>query len=153
MGSCLVKVARLQSEFCTKDYFFASHEFSYEKCSEIFPESFFEPLFCGSEKIPGKFPPNFPPNFPNFPEKIQKNSPTSFCRSAGRKIHAPSPQNRRSTSRVQNGGWCVLCLFLRLEQFAHHSPKNYHPMRRVFCGDGAWFAVPYQIGSESNRAI
>ena len=31
--------------------FFARHEFSHEKCSEIFPE-FFEPLFCGSEKIP-----------------------------------------------------------------------------------------------------
>ena len=66
----LVKVARLQREFCTKD-FFSSHEFSYEKCSEIFPEMF-EPLFCGSEKIPGKFPPNFPLNFPNFPAKNQK---------------------------------------------------------------------------------
>ena len=65
-----VKVARLQSEFCTKD-FFSSHEFSYEKCSEIFPE-IFEPLFCGSEKIPGKFPPNVPLNFPNFPAKNQK---------------------------------------------------------------------------------
>ena len=32
----------------------------------------FEPLFCGSEKIPGKFPPNFPLNFPNFPAKNQK---------------------------------------------------------------------------------
>ena len=51
--------------------FFSSHEFSYEKCSEIFPE-IFEPLFCGSEKIPGKFPPNFPQNFPNFPAKNQK---------------------------------------------------------------------------------
>ena len=50
---------------------FSSHEFSYEKCSEIFPE-IFEPLFCGSEKIPGKFPPNFPLNFPNFPAKIKK---------------------------------------------------------------------------------
>ena len=30
---------------------FLSHEFSYEKCSEIFPE-IFEPLFCGSEKSP-----------------------------------------------------------------------------------------------------
>ena len=64
------KVARLQSEFCTKDLF-SSHEFSYEKCSEIFPE-IFEPLFCGSEKIPGKFPPNLPLNFPNFPAKNQK---------------------------------------------------------------------------------
>ena len=51
--------------------FFLSHEFSYEKCSEIFPEMF-EPLFCGSEKIPGKFPPNFPLNFPNFPAKNKK---------------------------------------------------------------------------------
>ena len=50
---------------------FSSHVFSYEKCSEIFPENF-EPLFCGSEKIPGKFPPNFPLNFPNFPAKNQK---------------------------------------------------------------------------------
>ena len=64
------KVARLQSEFCTKD-FVSSHEFSYEKCSEIFPENF-EPFFCGSEKIPGKFPPNFPLNFLNFPAKNQK---------------------------------------------------------------------------------
>ena len=45
-----VKVARLQSEFCTKD-FFLSYEFSYEKCPEISPE-IFEPFFCGSEKIP-----------------------------------------------------------------------------------------------------
>ena len=63
-------MARLQSEFCTKD-FFSSHKFSYEKCSENFPE-IFEPLFCGSEKIPGKFPPNFPLDFPNLPAKNQK---------------------------------------------------------------------------------
>ena len=36
----------------------------------------FEPLFCGSEKIPGKFPPNFPLNFPNFPAKNQKKKYT-----------------------------------------------------------------------------
>ena len=41
-----------------------------------FPENF-EPLFCGSEKVPPKFP-------PNFPAKNQKNSPTSFCRSSGK---------------------------------------------------------------------
>ena len=46
-----IKVARLQSEFCTKDFFFSSYEFSHEKCSEISPEMF-EPLFCGSAKIP-----------------------------------------------------------------------------------------------------
>ena len=55
----IVKVARVQSELCTKD-FFLNYEFSYEKCSEIFPEVF-EPLYFGSERI---FPPNFPPNFP-----------------------------------------------------------------------------------------
>ena len=65
----IIKVARLQSEFCTKE-FFSSYEFSYEKCSEIFPE-FFEPLFCGVRKNAGKFPPNFPLNFPNFPAKNQ----------------------------------------------------------------------------------
>ena len=48
----LIRVACLQSEFCTKDVF-SSYEFSYEKCSEISPEMF-EPLFCGSEKIPPK---------------------------------------------------------------------------------------------------
>ena len=30
---------------------FLRHEFSHEKCSEMFPE-IFEPLFCGSGKIP-----------------------------------------------------------------------------------------------------
>ena len=38
-----LKVARLQSEFCTKEIFL-SYEFSYEKCPEISPE-IFEPLF------------------------------------------------------------------------------------------------------------
>ena len=42
----MIKVARLQSEFCTK-VLFLSYEFSYEKCSEVFP-IFFEPSFCGS---------------------------------------------------------------------------------------------------------
>ena len=44
---------------------FSKRKFSHEKCFEIFPE-FFEPLFCGSGKIPQKsrhisLPPNFPP--------------------------------------------------------------------------------------------
>ena len=85
-----VKVARLQSEFCTKDIFFSSHEFSYEKCSEIFPENF-EPLFCGSEKIPGKFPPNFPLNFPNFPAKNRKKITDELLQERGRNFGAPSP--------------------------------------------------------------
>ena len=41
-----------------------------------------------------------------------------------REIHAPPPQNRRSTSRVQKWGWCVFCLSLRFRQFAHHPPKT-----------------------------
>ena len=75
-------MAHLQSEFCTKVFFSSSYEFSHERCSENFPE-FFEPLFCGSEKIPTKFPPNFPLNFP---AKNRKKSPTSFCRSAWRRF-------------------------------------------------------------------
>ena len=77
--------ARLQSEFCTKALVW-SYEISCEKCSEIFPE-FIEPLFCGSETNPANVPPNFPSNFPA-KTKIKnkkKDSPTSFCRSAGRK--------------------------------------------------------------------
>ena len=71
------KVARLQSEFCTRDSFFA-YEFSYEKCSEISPN--FLSFRSVGQKNPAKLPPNFPPNFP----ANKKNSPTSFCRSAGR---------------------------------------------------------------------
>ena len=43
--------------------FFSRHEYSHEKCSEIFLE-IFEPLFCGSENS-AKFPPKFPANFPD----------------------------------------------------------------------------------------
>ena len=75
----LVKVARLQSELCTKD-FFLSYEFSYEKCPDIFPE-IFEPSFCGSEKILQN---SRQISHQISLRKIIKNSPTSFCRSAGR---------------------------------------------------------------------
>ena len=54
--------------------FFSSHEFSSEKCSEIFPEKF-EPLFCGSEKNPRKIPSKFPTKFFKFPcDKIKKKN-------------------------------------------------------------------------------
>ena len=43
-----VKVALLQSEFYAKDFF--ELRIFIRKCSEILPE-YFEPLFCGSEKI------------------------------------------------------------------------------------------------------
>ena len=51
-----------------------------------------------------------------------------------REIHAPPPQNRRSTSWVQNWGWWVFCLFLRFRQFAHHPPKNTTRWGRSFVG-------------------
>ena len=44
----------------TREIWFSRHDFSRDKCSEIFP-SIFEPFFCGSEKIrkiPAKFPAN-----------------------------------------------------------------------------------------------
>ena len=82
-GSFRDIVACLQNEFCTKDFFLASYEFSYEKCSEIFPE-IFEPLFCGSEKIRENSLQISHSIIQISLRKIQKNSPTSFCRSAGR---------------------------------------------------------------------
>ena len=66
---------------------FSRHEFSHEKCSEFCPE-IFEPLFCGSEKIPTKFPPNFPPNFP--PQNLKKNH--RFFRVSG-SVGAPPGHN------------------------------------------------------------
>ena len=76
------RVARLQNEVGTKAFFFEARICSHEKCSEIFPK-FFEPSFVDqkkSRKIPAKFPAKFPK------QKIKKDSPTSFCRRAGRKI-------------------------------------------------------------------
>ena len=73
METQTLRVARLQNEVGTKD--FLRHEFSHEKCSEIFPK-FFEPYSAG-QKNPAKFPPNFPP-------QNQKKAPTSFSRSARR---------------------------------------------------------------------
>ena len=51
-----------------------------------------------------------------------------------REIHAPPPRNRRSTSRVQNWGWCVSCLSLRFRQFAHRHPQITTWRRRSFVG-------------------
>ena len=47
----------------------------------------FEPLFCGSEKShKNSIPAKFPTKFPKFPCEQKKNSPTSFCSSAGRAL-------------------------------------------------------------------
>ena len=79
----VVRVARLQSEFCTKDFFRATNFLT--KNVPNFPRKFWA-FVLWVRKNPGKFPPNFPLNFPNFPaKKSTKNSPTSFCRSAGRR--------------------------------------------------------------------
>ena len=63
---CRTKLARI---------FYSRHEFSHEKCSDIFPEMF-EPLFCVSEKSrkirapPPPPPQNFPQNLPPKNKKI-----------------------------------------------------------------------------------
>ena len=76
-------MARLQSEFCTKDIFRATN--FHTKNAPKFSPKFLSLCSVGQKKIPGKFPPNFPQFFPNFPVKNQKKkSPTSFCRNAGR---------------------------------------------------------------------
>ena len=77
-------MACLQSEFCTKDFFRATNFLP--KNAPKFSPKFLSLCSVGQKKIPGKFPPNFPLNFPNFPAKnLKKNSPTSLCRSAGRR--------------------------------------------------------------------
>ena len=64
-----IKVARLQSELCTKDVFRASN-FLTKNAPKISPKCL--SLSFGVRKTPTKFPPNFPLNFPNFPAKIKK---------------------------------------------------------------------------------
>ena len=94
-------MARLQSEFCTKD-FFLSYEFSYEKCPAILPE-IFEPYSVGQKKIPAKFPPNFPPNFPNFHAKSLK------------KITGELLQERREKKSRLSLIWWVVAVFSSME--------------------------------------
>ena len=60
-----IRVARLQSKFCTKK--FSSYEFSYEKCWK-----FLSLYSVGQKKFPQNSPQNFPPNFQNFPAKNKK---------------------------------------------------------------------------------
>ena len=64
-----VKVARLQSEFCTKDFFRATN-FVTKNAPKISPK-LLSLCSVGSEN-PAKFPQNFPLKFPNFPPKNQK---------------------------------------------------------------------------------
>ena len=75
-----LKVARLQSEFCT-NYFFGATNFltkNAPKCSPILLRF----CFVGQKRscqIPAKFP-------VKFPMRKFKKSPMSFCRSTGRKM-------------------------------------------------------------------
>ena len=66
----IVRVARLQSEFCTKDFFRATNFLT--KNAPKFSPIFLSLCSMGQKKNPGKFPPNFPLKFPNFPAKNQK---------------------------------------------------------------------------------
>ena len=75
---------------------------------------------CQKPPAPMKIWKGFHFGFPNGHTLSQKS--VSFR--SDREIHAPPPQNRRSTSRVQNWGRCVFCLFLSFRQFAHHPPKT-----------------------------
>ena len=81
---------------------------------------------------------------PEQPAKHATSVTRAFQTFSGHEILAPPPQNRRSTSRVQNWGCCLFCLFSYVPtNRTPHTPQKYHPMRKVSCGDGAWFAVPY----------
>ena len=63
-----LKVARLQREFCTKDFFRATN-FLTKNAPKFSPK--FLSLCSVGQKKPGKFPPNFPLNFPNSLRKIK----------------------------------------------------------------------------------
>ena len=75
-GTSPLKVARLQSEFFTKGFYWAT--ISLPKNAPKFSPKFLNLSFVGP-----KNPSNVPPNFPISLRKLKK-SPTSFCRSAGR---------------------------------------------------------------------
>ena len=79
----MLTVARLQSEFCTKDFFFEPRIFL-RKMLRNFPRNF-GAFVLWVRKNSRKIPAEFPTKFPKFPcKKIKKKSPTSFCRIAGR---------------------------------------------------------------------
>ena len=85
----------MSAEWILHERFLSSHEFSYEKCSEIFPE-IFEALFCGSEKIPRKFPPNFPLNSLQISlRKIKKKFTDELLQERREKNFKTAPWNRR----------------------------------------------------------
>ena len=90
LSPCKIKVARLQSEFCTKD-FFLSYEFS---CPEIFPE--FLSLSSVGQKKSRKIPAKFPTKFPKFPceksRKIHRRASAGAQREYKRVLHGAAPR-------------------------------------------------------------
>ena len=97
--SRMIRVAHLQSEFCTKDFFFRPRIFL-RKMLRNFPE-IFEPLFCGSEKNPRKIPSKFPTTFSKFPcEKSKKNHRRASAGAQGERM-TPLPKVRFKTPLVR----------------------------------------------------
>ena len=98
----VVKVARLQSEFCTKDFFRATN-FLTKNAPKFSPKCL--SLCSVGQKKSQKIPSKFPTKFSKFPcEKSKKKSPTSFCRSAGRSscvvaVHPCSRASLQTTSQ------------------------------------------------------
>ena len=92
-------MACLQSEFCT-NLSLLSYEFSNEKCSEISP-IILSLSFVG-KKCPQK-------THQMSLQKITNNSPTRFCRSAGRSLSASGFRFGRFLWGPGKGGFYQLC--------------------------------------------
>ena len=106
-----VKVARLQSEFCTKDVFRATN-FLTKNAPKLSPK-ILEPLFCGSEKNPRENSLQiFPLNFPNFPAKNQNKFTDELL------------QERREEKTLACRGWRVGVCVSALLSPRHHSIQN-----------------------------
>ena len=93
------RVALLQTEIGTKD-FFRGANFLTKNALKIFPKLLSLSLLW-VRICPAKFPPNFPQNVP--PQNQKKKSPTSFCRSAGRRSFQKSPSSRGSREFSEMG--------------------------------------------------
>ena len=134
-----LKVARLQSEFCTKDFLVRATNFL-TKNAPIFSPKILSLCSVG-QKNPGKIP----PNFPNFPAKNKKNSPTSLCRSAGGRITRAIPVRRGFDNFVKffpSFFWIQVICSGRNQGKATH-PKTTHSnrstLRKLFSLFSAYF--------------
>ena len=93
----LIKVARLQSEFCAKDFFWAT-KFLTKNAPKFSPK--FLSLYSVGQKKSCKIPTIFSLR------KIEKYSPTSFCRSAGEPlmVRFPPPLCSRNVILLRGNG-------------------------------------------------